>query len=276
MFDSNHHVNHKLSVVSTLRHRISTLVTHEEDRVFEENRLIETLKTCKYPQWALEERKKKQKKLVEANSEEEDGGWVKIPYVKSVSEKIAQVLGRFNITTIHIPKNKIKNLVCNMKDTVHPLDKVGAIYDITFKARQNKYVGETKRQAKKRGCEHGAITTEQSRISHSLQIAPEDGYEEDAEETGRRSKRLKEKAKVDYKTLNEGEKLPNRGTGPVADFMEKHRIPKSDVTIRVIRTETDKYKRGVLEAIEIKRQKPDLNQDPGRHWLSPIYDNILL
>ena len=131
------------------------------DRVFEENTLIETLKTCKYPQWALEERKKKQKKLVEANSEEEDGSWVKIPYVKSVSEKIAQVLGRFNITTIHIPKNKIKNLVCNMKDTVHPLDKVGAIYDITFKARQNKYVGETKRQAKKRGCEHGAITTEQ-------------------------------------------------------------------------------------------------------------------
>ena len=109
-----------------------------------------------------------------------------------------------------------------------------------------------------------------------MQIAPEDGYEEDAEETGRRSKRLKEKAKVDYKMLNEGEKLPNRGTGPVADFMEKHRIPKSDVTIRVIRTETDKYKRGVLEAIEIKRQKPDLNQDPGRHWLSPIYNNILL
>ena len=166
--------------------------------------------------------------------------------------------------------------MCSRKDTFHPLDKVGAIYDITFKARHNKYVGETKRQAKKRGCEHGALTTEQSRVSHSLKITPEEGYEEDTEETGRRSKRLKEKDKIDYKTMNEGEKLPNRGTGPVADFMEKHGIPKSDVTIRVIRTETDKYKRGVLEAIEIKRQRPDLNRDFGRHWLSPIYDNILL
>ena len=59
-------------------------------------------------------------------------------------------------------------------------------------------------------------------------------------------------------------------------IMEKNGIPKSDANIQVLRTETNKYKRGVLEAIEIKRQKPDLNQDPGRHWLSPIYDNILL
>ena len=61
-----------------------------------------------------------------------------------------------------------------------------------------------------------------------------------------------EKARVDYKTMSEGEKLPNRGTGPVADFMEKNGIPKSDANIQVLRTETNKYKRGVLEAIEIK------------------------
>ena len=163
-----------------------------------------------------------------------------------------------------------------MKDTVHPLDKVGAMYKITFDNRQNSYIGETKRQTKIRGCEHGILTTEQSKMSHSLQLNPEEGYEVDVEENARRSKTLMEKARVDYKTMSEGEKLPNRGTGPVADFMEKNGIPKSDANIQVLRTETNKYKRGVLEAIEIKRQKPDLNQDPGRHWLSPIYDNILL
>ena len=75
MCDSNHHINHKLSVISFLKHRISTLVTHEEDRKYEEARLVATMKTCKYPQWTLEERKKKQKDPIVADSEEEDGGY---------------------------------------------------------------------------------------------------------------------------------------------------------------------------------------------------------
>ena len=107
MFDSNHHINHKLSVISTLKHRISTLVTHEEDRKYEEARLAATMKTCKYPQWTLEERKKKQKEPIVADNEEEDGGYVKLPYFRSVSEKIAQVFKKYNISTIHIPRKKI-------------------------------------------------------------------------------------------------------------------------------------------------------------------------
>ena len=49
-----------------------------------------------------------------------------------------------------------------------------------------------------------------------------------------------------------------------------------DVSVKIIRKENDKFKRGVREAINIKKHKPTLNKDlQDRFYLQPIYDNII-
>ena len=40
-------------------------------------------------------------------------------------------------------------------------------------------------------------------------------------------------------------------------------------------TEEDWYKRGVKEAVAIRKINPTLNKDKGRHKLSPIYDQLI-
>ena len=43
----------------------------------------------------------------------------------------------------------------------------------------------------------------------------------------------------------------------------------------IIHKESDWFKRGVAEAIEIERHSPILNRDKGRHILPKIYQEIL-
>ena len=50
---------------------------------------------------------------------------------------------------------------------------------------------------------------------------------------------------------------------------------KEDLKFTVLMTEENWYKRGVKEAIAIKKLKPSLNKDQGRHNLSSIYDEFI-
>ena len=45
---------------------------------------------------------------------------------------------------------------------------------------------------------------------------------------------------------------------------------KEDLCFEVLGTEKNCWKRGVKEAIHIKKNKPNLNQDDGRHHLVPL------
>ena len=50
---------------------------------------------------------------------------------------------------------------------------------------------------------------------------------------------------------------------------------KEDLKFLVLMTEENWYKRGVKEAIAIKKLRPSLNKDQGRHNLSSIYDEFI-
>ena len=50
---------------------------------------------------------------------------------------------------------------------------------------------------------------------------------------------------------------------------------KSELEGSILMTEENWFKRGVKEAIAIRKLKPSLNQDDGRYHLSPMY-NILI
>ena len=73
-FKSNHHANHKIGLVSTLRHRKENIITEEEDKIKEDDHIKKVLKVNNYPDWALKERKKKppkQRKKKKKKTEEE-------------------------------------------------------------------------------------------------------------------------------------------------------------------------------------------------------------
>ena len=59
LFDSNHHIGQKLGVISTLKHRIETIVTTQEDKNEEEKEVKKALQECGYPQWVLNRKKER-------------------------------------------------------------------------------------------------------------------------------------------------------------------------------------------------------------------------
>ena len=288
MFDSNHHIGQKLGIVNTLNYRIDTLVTEEEDADEAKKEVQTALKECRYPDWAVK-RKKKEKENRE-DDENKTYGKVVLPYVKRTSEKITRTLKKYNIETIHKPSMKLKSMVCNMKDKVHPMDRTGAIYRTECKKHKTAtYVGETDRALKARAYEHKIVSHKDSERSHSIaqkekEIQPtrrskrqsarkESENEEEKRPTRKSSRQTKKK---DYKAMHTGEDIHlNEGQTEVSKHVATEEHDAGDVTIHTIDHDENWYTRGIREAIHIKKRRPTLNADEGRFNLNPIYDVIL-
>ena len=90
-----------------------------------------------------------------------------IPYVRTISEKIARSFKEHGIKTVHQPSTKIKNILFNNKDKVHHLDKSGIIYEVNCKKHRDLYVGETGGPMKDRGYEHRIAEHKDTKIIHS-------------------------------------------------------------------------------------------------------------
>ena len=50
---------------------------------------------------------------------------------------------------------------------------------------------------------------------------------------------------------------------------------KEELKYSILYTDDNWFRRGVKEAIEIKKLKPTLNKDDGCHHLSAMYDNLM-
>ena len=64
------------------------------------------------------------------------------------------------------------------------------------------------------------------------------------------------------------------GTTEVSKHVINHEHKEGDVTIKAVTYDENWLKRGIREAIEIKKRKPDLNLDEGRYYLPVIYDSL--
>ena len=273
-FKSNHHANHKIGLVSTLRHRKENIITEEEDKIKEDDHIKKVLKVNNYPDWALKERKKKPPKTTE-EEEEENRGRIMIPYLKGISEKIAREFKRYNITTIHKPVQKLKQSVCNMKDRIDPLDRSCVVYKFDCKPCKpiRNYVGHTKNPLKERGYQHHAVNHNDRTKNHPI---PQINEEEiPLNITTRRSTRLKEKPKVNYKKMNSGEQSKlTEGNTEISKHITAAGHTEGDWEFKIISHQPIKSRRIIREAIEIKKRSPNLNLDDS-YKLPKIYDLIL-
>ncbi|XP_072025294.1 uncharacterized protein [Amphiura filiformis] len=64
-FESHHPIHHKLGVVRTLLDRMNSIVTEEEDRKQEEEKIKQALGRCGYPGWTFKQVKEKMVKKTE-------------------------------------------------------------------------------------------------------------------------------------------------------------------------------------------------------------------
>ena len=269
-FSSNHHLKQKIGLISTFEHRINELITEEDDKKKELKHVKQALRRVGHPKWSLN-RKKKDKKEKEERVERR--GKVVIPYVKGLSEKLARIYKRYDIEAIHKPTATIKNLICNkMKDKVAPLDKTGAVYhNVCNKHGGSNYVGETGRVLRERLYEHRILDHKTAKRSASLNH--EDEIKDKGQTGTRRSSRTK-KSK-DYKRIHEGaDQVLSEGNTEFSAHVASDSHEKEDLQYS-IRTEENWFKRGVKEAIAIRKLRPTLNKDDGRFHLSKVYDKMI-
>ena len=277
-FKSNHHVKQKAGIINTFKHRIEELVTEEEDKQKELKHVKKALKRCGHPNWVLNGRKKKNKQKEE---KVERRGKVVLPYVKGTSEELARIFKRYDIETIHKPSTTIKNMLCNkMKDKVETLDKTGAVYYTECKKKtcneekKNDYVGETDRVVRERMYEHRIIDHKTAKQSASLNPPPKEIQQQNPSNNTRRSSRTTKRK--DYKAMhNNSEQQLTEGNTEFSAHVASDTHKKEDLQFTVLCTEEDWFKRGVKEAIAIRKLKPTLNQDDGRYHLPAMYNKFI-
>ena len=154
-FESNHHLDHKRSVVRTLFHRADKLVTNEEDKKAEMEHVKTALRTNGYPEWMFAIPKKKDK-----NDKDKNKGTntkkpnIGLPYLRDISETLHRVFRKHGVNIYHKPYNSIRQQVTHVKDKTEKMKKCGVVYYIQCDKCSQDYVGETGRTLDTRMKEH--------------------------------------------------------------------------------------------------------------------------
>ena len=163
-----------------------------------------------------------------------------------------------------------------MKDRVHPLDKTGAVYYNNCTVHpdpKNDYVGETDRVTRERMYEHGIIDHKTAKRSAS--IIHDDEEKKQMERTQTRASKRNQKP-IDYAAVHHGTNQQlSLGSTEFSAHVASDDHTKEDLESTLLCTEDNWYKRGIKEAVAIRKLKPSLNQDDGRYHLSSMYDRII-
>ncbi|XP_078599380.1 uncharacterized protein LOC144874745 [Branchiostoma floridae x Branchiostoma japonicum] len=236
-FQSEHPLEHKLSVVRTLFHRAETVITDPQDKQKEKLHITQALKTCGYPTWAIEKatapKPPSPSDTTQNNtSRGKNRGFVVLPYVKGVSEGLRRIFTSHGIKTCFRPANTLRNILVAPKDKTPKEQKCGVICHIKCQGQNIRgpctetYIGETERSLKTRFLEHKRKSSKTSEVSQHIHI----------ESPG-------------------------------------HSVSLDKVEI--LDTEPDFFARGIKEAIYIRALQPSLNRDGGRHRLPATYNPLL-
>ena len=171
------------------------------------------------------------KKKGKPKNETDEEVTITLPYVNKLSEKIARVLKEHKIRTVHMPSTKIKN-------TLFKPDKSVVVCEFQCKRHNEVYVGETRVLMKERGYGHRIVEYKDAKRSHSLR-------------------------------KEEKENKPDRiGGSEVAEHMQQQSHGRNDINYVIIGNEDNWLKRGIKEAIEIRKRNSTLIEDEGRYHLS--------
>ena len=277
---SNHHLTQKTGIIQTFKRRAQKLVTDETDRETEIQHTKHALKFCGHPQWSLD---RPLRPARPASEKQRPVAKVSIPYTKGLSERISRTMKKYNITTIHKPTATIKNILCaSLKDKVHKLDKANTIYRFDCQKCNKSYVGETERSLRARAHEHGLLTHQEAKTSHSLKPSSTDSPATPTRipvpTTTRSTRSTRNRPRPDYAAMHTGSNITwTEGNTEISKHLASTPHSKTDYTFDILTTEPTWRKRIVKEAIEIKQIPQDqlLNENMGKHNIQPIYSPLI-
>ena len=175
-FKSNHHLEHKRSVVRTLLNRAENLVTEDNDKKSELRHVKTALYANEYEPWMLNIPKKREKHKKDQNQSNKDKPrppLIGLPYIKGISEPLERTFKKYGVAVYHKPVNTVRQQLVHPKDPTPKELKSGVIYQIRCKTCNRLYVGETARTLKTRIEEHkkttsSAIKEYQSNTGHII------------------------------------------------------------------------------------------------------------
>ena len=247
-FSSHHPLHQKLGVARTLFDRSHKLVTDLSDRTVEEKHVVDSLKSCGYPDWTFE-KVRRNRLLQERESRQEEitdrVGVAVIPYVKGLSEAIKRTFAKYDIKTAMKPVCTLKQQLVHPKDQRTLEERSGLVYRIPCESCDCVYVGETARNFKYRLKEHKKDVDTASANRVFTRAA---------------------------KKTSEAEFHKSAITDHV---MRKNHVINWTDSIS-LDSEPNDYSRRIKEAIRIKQQPNSMNRDEGAYKLSRLYNPVLL
>ena len=156
-WNSNHHLDHKRSVVRTLLRRADKIVTSPDDKKAEIEHVTKALAANGYQKWALSlppPKKQREPVVNETPSTAQRQQSVALPYVQGTSEKLRRIFQQHGVPSYHKPFNTIKSLLVHPKDQSETHRKCNTVYSIVCDTCKKEYVGESGRTIGIRYGEH--------------------------------------------------------------------------------------------------------------------------
>ena len=139
-WDSHHAITSKYSVVGTLFHRARTISSKPGQLQKEEKHLYQSLRRCKYPDWAINRMKLKSQSSVnkrrkgnsnntEPNNIRAPKPYIVVPYHQGLSESYKNICKKYGIEVHLKGGHTIKDLLMAPEDKDPLLKKVGSYID---------------------------------------------------------------------------------------------------------------------------------------------------
>jgi predicted GIY-YIG superfamily endonuclease len=152
---SNHHLEHKRSVVRTLLQRAEIISSDKKEKEAELLHIKNALAANGYQPWILKLPKKKAKEKPPQNKiTNKKISPVPLPYIQGLSENIQRLFTTHNIPSFHKPFNTLRSLLVKPKDATPKGNQCGLIYHIKCSDCHHNYIGETGRNMETRLKEH--------------------------------------------------------------------------------------------------------------------------
>ncbi|KAK3754655.1 hypothetical protein QZH41_003871 [Actinostola sp. cb2023] len=136
-FNSHHHMQHKRSVAKTLLGRARNIPSSPRDKSSETKHVFDALGANSYPVNFLKSCKtpgpQQRTQPQQPQQPEQDRGFVVLPYIKDVSEKITRTLNKFNVRVSHKSTHTISSILKKPKDRIDKSSTTGVVYRINCK-----------------------------------------------------------------------------------------------------------------------------------------------
>jgi hypothetical protein len=169
-WSSNHHLQHKRSVVRTLLHRKDHIISEEEDKAVELENIRRALAANGYKPWILQLPKKNQAAAKDQTREHKVKRHpVCVPYVQGLSEHLQRIYKSYGVSSYHKPFNTLRSLLVHPKDKTLKQQQCGVVYHIKCGSCEAEYVGETARSLDIRYKEHTSRKSTNSAVKEHLE-----------------------------------------------------------------------------------------------------------